>query len=53
MSLTPDPNSANATGEINRLALKLPNFWEKQADLWLINIEAQFLLTNISNDVTK
>lgn len=45
--------SLNNEGEINRVALKLPPFWDKEADLWFINIEAQFKLANITLDSTK
>lgn len=46
-------NQNNSAGEINRVALKLPPFWDKEADLWFINIEAQFVLANITQDTTK
>lgn len=48
-----EENNLSQSGEINRVALKLPQFWDKQADLWFINIEAQFKLADIAQDVTK
>lgn len=47
------PNSAANVGESHRVALKLPQFWDKEADLWFINIEAQFVLANVTQDITK
>lgn len=43
----------NDSGEISRVAVKLPQFWDKEADLWFINIEAQFILAGITQDKTK
>lgn len=45
--------ASNDANEVNRVALKLPQFWDKEADLWFINIEAQFILANITRDITK
>lgn len=47
------PDTVNSEAEINRVSLKLPSFWERQVDLWFINIEAQFVLANITQDTTK
>ncbi|XP_023217551.1 uncharacterized protein LOC111619955 [Centruroides sculpturatus] len=47
------PNEIDLKPEISRVALKLPQFWDKEADLWFINIEAQFKLADISQDTTK
>ncbi|XP_023236255.1 uncharacterized protein LOC111635512 [Centruroides sculpturatus] len=47
------PNESDLKPEISRVALKHPQFWDKEADLWFINIEAQFKLAYISQDTTK
>ncbi|XP_023244427.1 uncharacterized protein LOC111642322 [Centruroides sculpturatus] len=47
------PNEIDLKPEISRAALKLPQSWHKKADLWFINIEAQFKLADISQDTTK
>ncbi|XP_067132435.1 uncharacterized protein [Centruroides vittatus] len=47
------PNENDLMPEVSRVALKLPQFWDKEADLWFINIEAQFKLADISHDTTK
>lgn len=49
----PPPDTPESTQQINRVAVKFPPFWDKEADLWFINIEAQFVLNNISQDQTK
>ncbi|XP_023218913.1 uncharacterized protein LOC111621085 [Centruroides sculpturatus] len=47
------PNEIDLKPESSRIALKLPQFWDKKADLWFINIEVQFKLADISQDTTK
>lgn len=52
----PDETTSALTGDagqISRVALKMPQFWEKEADLWFINVEAQFVLADITRDETK
>lgn len=39
--------------EVNRIGLKLPPFWDKHAILWFVNIEAQFVVSGITQDETK
>lgn len=59
---TLDENKQDGAGEgveapefkdVNRVALKLPGFWEKEVELWFLNIEAQFILSDIKQDSTK
>lgn len=50
------PNSLNdtvPTAEVSRVALKLPQFWEKSPELWFVNIEAQFRMSAITADSTQ
>lgn len=49
----PTDESVSGAQQISRVAIKLPPFWDKEADLWFINIEAQFILSNITQDSTK
>lgn len=41
------------TPEVNKVGLKLPPFWDKHAVLWFANIEAQFVVSGITQDTTK
>ncbi|GBN10942.1 hypothetical protein AVEN_98928-1 [Araneus ventricosus] len=43
----------SAAQQIRRVAVKFPPFWDKEADLGFINIEAQFILYGITQDSTK
>ncbi|XP_051860255.1 uncharacterized protein LOC127565511 [Drosophila albomicans] len=38
---------------INRIAVKIPPFWPEHPELWLSQIEAQFVLAGITSDETK
>ncbi|KPU72637.1 uncharacterized protein Dana_GF26334 [Drosophila ananassae] len=38
---------------INRVAVKIPPFWTEHPELWLSQIEAQFVLAGITTDDTK
>ena len=54
MPLPGEPNgTSSADREVNKVALKLPPFWHKEADLWFLNIEAQFVLSGITQENTK
>ena len=39
--------------QVHRVAVKFPPFWDKEVDLWFLNIEAQFVLNHIVQDSTK
>ncbi|XP_054721212.1 uncharacterized protein LOC129230994 [Uloborus diversus] len=39
--------------QVNRVGLKLPPFWDKHPILWFKNIEAQFIVSGITQDETK
>lgn len=43
----------NQTPEVNKVGLKLPPFWDKHPVLWFANIEAQFVVSGITQDTTK
>lgn len=45
--------NTDGSAEVNRVALKLPQFWEKTPELWFVNIEAQFRIGGITEDCTK
>lgn len=39
--------------QVNKVGLKLPPFWDKHPLLWFANIEAQFMVSGITQDATK
>lgn len=47
------PEQAGPAAEVSRVALKLPQFWEKSPELWFVNIEAQFKMNSITVDSTQ
>ncbi|XP_055837729.1 uncharacterized protein LOC129906113 [Episyrphus balteatus] len=38
---------------IGRVSIKVPPFWKRSPDLWLLQLEAQFHTSAITSDVTK
>lgn len=48
-----DNVSVGENKEVYRVAVKLPQFWEKYPQLWFANIEAQFIVAGITSDETK
>lgn len=44
---------AAAEGQISRLSIKVPPFWKHNPALWFVQVEAQFSLGHVSQDVTK
>ena len=38
---------------VDRVAIKPPPFWKADPNLWFVQLEAQFALSNISADLTK
>lgn len=47
------PENTVPAAEVNRVALKLPQFWDKSPELWFVNIEAQFKMNAITADSTQ
>ena len=41
------------TFNINTVAVKLPEFWTDNAQVWFAQAEAQFAIRNVSSSVTK
>lgn len=39
--------------QVHKVGLKLPPFWDKHPILWFANIEAQFVVSGITQDATK
>ncbi|GFQ96713.1 hypothetical protein TNCT_157351 [Trichonephila clavata] len=46
-------NISAESSEINRVAVKPPSFWRNKPNLWFFQLEAQFDVTNITQDQTK
>ena len=44
------PEDANA---VNRVAVRIPTFWERNPGTWFKQLESQFALAGITQDVTK
>jgi hypothetical protein len=45
--------NAGTTRELARVAVKPPPFWQKDPELWFLQLESQFSLSNITADETK
>jgi hypothetical protein len=39
--------------EISRVAVKAPSFWERDPELWFLQVESQFINAGITTDTTK
>ncbi|KAK5642171.1 hypothetical protein RI129_001036 [Pyrocoelia pectoralis] len=39
--------------EVSRVTLKLPPFWKRNPTVWFTQVESQFIIANITADVTK
>lgn len=49
----PPPDTPPQTAELARVAVKPAPFWQKDPELWFLQLESQFSLSNITNDDTK
>jgi len=38
---------------INRVGICVPPFWPKKPAVWFVQLEGQFVLSNITQDATK
>lgn len=46
--------SLETTGnELSRVAFRAPPFWEGEPELWFHQLESQFVIAGITNDITK
>jgi hypothetical protein len=43
----------DSTFGINRVGIRVPLFWPKKPAMWFAQLEGQFALSNITQDVTK
>ncbi|GFT79149.1 uncharacterized protein TNCV_3094991 [Trichonephila clavipes] len=46
-------NISAESSPINRVAVKLPQFWRNKLNLWIFQLEAQFDVESITQDRTK
>ena len=46
-------SSTSPTHQISRVAVKIPPFWSRNVSLWFHQVECQFAIGNITNEVTK
>lgn len=53
MSLNTEVESVSETAQVARVAFRPPPFWEKDPDLWFMQIESQFVVSGITVDHTK
>lgn len=57
--ITPDPRShTEAQGDdlqaaLGKITARIPNFWPASPELWFLQLEAQFSLSNIRSELTK
>ncbi|XP_070152059.1 uncharacterized protein [Polyergus mexicanus] len=45
--------NANEENAVNKLAIKIPPFWNDEPELWFAQLEGQFILSGITQDTTK
>ena len=48
-----EENRASTSTTVNSVSLKLPPFWPEQPTIWFAQTEAQFVIRNISVELTK
>ena len=47
------PNNASLQSDNRRILVKLPPFWPEKPNLWFSQFDSQFILSGITNEVTK
>lgn len=48
-----DPNLPTNSNNLSKLTVKIPPFWRKNVKVWLRQVEAQFIVKNITQERTK
>lgn len=48
-----DSNNGGSGTQVSRLAVKIPPLWKNNIKLWFIQLESNFELAKVTNDVTK
>lgn len=47
------PSARNSSQDISRVGVRVPPFWPEEPEVWFAQMESQFVLSNISADLTK
>ena len=50
---TSPPSSQPPEGSVQAIAIKLPNFWPKDPEIWFVRVEAQVRSRSVTQDQTK
>lgn len=53
MAPTPQKTAPATEDEVGRISVKIPPFWERNPEVWFIQVEAQFSVSRVSADDTK
>lgn len=51
--VTPDVIVGRMANEVAEISVKIPPFWAEQLALWFAQVEAQFLVTGITQDAKE
>lgn len=49
----PDDSNAAAPENLARVAVKIPPLWKSNISVWFVQVEANFAVAQVTNDVTK
>lgn len=52
-SLQPMNTETESNNEVNRIAIRAPPFWPEKPALWFCQLESQFHISNVTQDITK
>lgn len=50
---SPTKKATPTDDEVGRISVKMPPFWEKNPEVWFIQVEAQFAISRVSAEDTK